>query len=78
MPEAKIGNKINNKFIYKTIFFLGFFCDVASSVFLSRLRNNLGYYLGITGKRLNGRELVKIKLKTWYIIYFYLGFCWIS
>ncbi len=36
MPEAKIG----------------FFTDVGGGYFLSRLRNNIGYYLGLTGARL--------------------------
>lgn len=36
MPEAKIG----------------FFTDVGGGYFLSRLRSNLGYYLGLTGARL--------------------------
>ncbi len=38
MPEAK----------------LGFFTDVASCYILSRLRNNIGFYLGMTGSRLKG------------------------
>jgi len=38
MPEAKIG----------------FFTDVGGGYFLSRLRNNIGFYLGLTGARLKG------------------------
>ena len=38
MPEAK----------------LGFFTDVGAGYFLSRLRSNLGFYLGMTGNRLKG------------------------
>jgi hypothetical protein len=38
MPEGKIG----------------FFTDVAAGYFLSRLRSNIGYYLGLTGARLKG------------------------
>jgi len=38
MPEAKIG----------------FITDIGGSYFLSRLRNNLGMYLGLTGARLKG------------------------
>lgn len=38
MPETKIG----------------FFTDVCGGYFLSRLRNNIGYYLGLTGMRLKG------------------------
>jgi 3-hydroxyisobutyryl-CoA hydrolase len=33
---------------------LGFFPDVGSSYLLSRLRSNIGYYLGMTGLRLKG------------------------
>lgn len=39
MPEAKIG----------------FFTDVGGGYFLSRLRNNIGFYLGLTGARLKGK-----------------------
>lgn len=39
MPEAKIG----------------FFTDVSGGYFLSRLRNNLGLYLGVCGQRLKGK-----------------------
>jgi len=42
MPEAKIG----------------FFTDVGGGYFLSRLQNRVGYYLGMSGKRLKGKELV--------------------
>lgn len=38
MPEAK----------------LGFFTDVGVNYILARMRNNLGYYLGMTGSRLKG------------------------
>jgi 3-hydroxyisobutyryl-CoA hydrolase len=38
MPEAK----------------LGFFTDAGVNYILSRLRNNIGYYLGMTGSRLRG------------------------
>nr|VVW86857.1 unnamed protein product [Nymphaea colorata] len=38
MPEAK----------------LGFFTDVGINYILSRMRNNLGHYLGMTGARLKG------------------------
>jgi enoyl-CoA hydratase/carnithine racemase len=38
MPEAKIG----------------FFTDVAGGYFLSRLKNNIGLYLGLCGSRLKG------------------------
>jgi 3-hydroxyisobutyryl-CoA hydrolase len=38
MPEAKIG----------------LFTDVGASYFLSRLRDNIGLYLGLTGQRVKG------------------------
>lgn len=37
---------------------IGFFCDVGGSYFLPRLSDNIGYYLGLTGDRLKGYELV--------------------
>lgn len=33
---------------------IGFFTDVCGAYFLSRLRNNIGYYLGLTGMSLKG------------------------
>lgn len=42
MPEAKIG----------------LFTDVGGGYFLSRLKHNLGNYLGLTGYRLKGADLV--------------------
>ena len=51
MPEAK----------------LGFFTDVASSYLLSRLRSNIGYYLGLTGSRLKGEEVYLAGLANYFI-----------
>lgn len=51
MPEAKIG----------------LFTDVSGSYFLSRLPNNIGLYLGLTGARLKGVELVQAGLANYYI-----------
>lgn len=42
MPEAKIG----------------FFCDVGCSYFFSRLRNNIGTYYGLTGRKIGGKEMI--------------------
>ena len=42
MPEAKIG----------------FFTDISGGYFLSRLKKNIGLYLGLTGARLKGEEVV--------------------
>lgn len=43
MPESKIG----------------FFCDIGTSYILSRIRNNIGIYLSLNGRRLSGKEMVK-------------------
>lgn len=51
MPEAK----------------LGFFTDVSSSYILSRLRNNIGFYLGLTGARLKGEDLYISGLANYFI-----------
>lgn len=51
MPEARIG----------------FFTDVSGGYFLSRLRNNLGYYLGLTGIHLKGKELVEVGIANYYV-----------
>jgi enoyl-CoA hydratase/carnithine racemase len=37
---------------------IGFFPDVGGSYVLPRLPGNLGFYLGLTGERLKGFELV--------------------
>lgn len=37
---------------------IGFFCDVGGSYFLSRMPNSLGIYLGLTGHRLKGADVV--------------------
>lgn len=51
MPEAKIG----------------FFTDVSGSYFLSRLPHNLGLFLGLTGTRLRGAEMVQCGLANFYV-----------
>jgi len=51
MPETKIG----------------FFTDVCGGYFLSRLRNNIGYYLGLTGMRLKGEEVYKAGIANYFI-----------
>lgn len=50
MPEAK----------------LGFFTDVGSSYLLSRLRNNIGFYLGLSGSRLKGEDVYLSGLANYY------------
>jgi enoyl-CoA hydratase/carnithine racemase len=37
---------------------IGFFCDVGGSLFLPKLPNEWGMYLGLTGARLKGKDLV--------------------
>ena len=51
MPEAK----------------LGFFTDICSCYVLSRLRNNIGFYLGMTGARLKGEDLYISGLANYFI-----------
>ena len=46
---------------------LGFFTDVGSSYLLSRLRGNIGYYLGLTGARLKGEEVYLSGLAHYYL-----------
>ena len=43
------------------------FTDVGGGYFLSRLSNNLGYFLGLTGSRLKGPELVQAGLANYYV-----------
>ena len=51
MPEAK----------------LGFFTDINSCYILARLRNNIGFYLGMTGARLKGEDLYISGLANYFI-----------
>jgi 3-hydroxyisobutyryl-CoA hydrolase len=51
MPEAK----------------LGFFTDVGSSYLLSRLRSNIGYYLGLSGSRLKGEDVYISGLANYFL-----------
>lgn len=49
---------------------IGFFTDVGGSYFLSRVHNSdtsLGLFLGLTGHRLKGRDLVKWGVATHYV-----------
>jgi 3-hydroxyisobutyryl-CoA hydrolase len=49
---------------------IGFFTDVGGSYFLPRIRNgdfSLGLYLGLTGFRVKGRDLVKYGLATHFV-----------
>lgn len=51
MPETKIG----------------FFTDVCGGYFLSRLPNNIGYYLGLTGTQLKGEDVFKAGIANYYV-----------
>lgn len=51
MPEAK----------------LGFFTDICSCYVLSRLKSNIGYYLGMTGARLKGEDVYISGLANYFI-----------
>lgn len=46
---------------------IGFFGASGSSYFLSRLRNNVGIYLGLTGARLKGFDLKRVGLATHFV-----------
>ena len=46
---------------------LGFFTDVGINLILSRLRNNIGHYLGMTGARLKGEEVFIAGIANYYI-----------
>ena len=46
---------------------IGFFPDVGGSYFLPRLRGELGMYLGLTGARLRGRDVLTAGVATHYV-----------
>ena len=43
---------------------IGFFPDVGGSFFLSRLDNNIGKYLGLTGELIQSKDLINFGLAT--------------
>lgn len=51
MPEAKIG----------------FFTDVGGGFFLSKLKGNIGMYLGLTSDTLKGKDLVRAGVANHFI-----------
>ena len=53
MPEGKIG----------------FYTDVGSCYFLSKMRNNIGYFLAMTSDRLKGEEVYNSGLANYYILH---------
>ena len=48
---------------------IGFFTDVAGSYFLPRLHDDpaIGLYLGLTGHRLKGKDLLKWRVATHFV-----------
>ena len=46
---------------------IGFFPDVGGTYFLPRLRGSLGMYLGLTGARLRGRDVLTAGVATHYV-----------
>lgn len=46
---------------------MGFFTDVGVNYVLSRLRGRIGYYLGMTGSRLRGEEVVVAGLAHFFV-----------
>lgn len=47
---------------------IGYFNDAGSSHFLSRLANNFGIYMGMTGIKVKGYDAKKVGLATHYIV----------
>eukprot|EP00818_Percolomonas_sp_WS_P003772 CAMPEP_0117449176 /NCGR_PEP_ID=MMETSP0759-20121206/7805_1 /TAXON_ID=63605 /ORGANISM="Percolomonas cosmopolitus, Strain WS" /LENGTH=450 /DNA_ID=CAMNT_0005241633 /DNA_START=1638 /DNA_END=2990 /DNA_ORIENTATION=- len=46
---------------------IGFFPDVGGTYFLPRLANNYGFYLGLTGKKLKGKEVLDAGIANFYV-----------
>ena len=46
---------------------IGFFPDVGTTFVLPRLRGSLGMYLGLTGARLSGRDVLAAGVATHYV-----------
>lgn len=46
---------------------IGFFPDVGGTYFLPRLRGKLGFFLGLTGARLRGRDVLTAGVATHYV-----------
>ena len=45
---------------------IGFFPDVGASFFLSKIKNNIGKYLGLTGELIQGKDLLNFNLASHY------------
>ncbi len=46
---------------------LGLFTDVGGGYFLSRLKSNLGMFLGLTGHRLKGADIYHAGLSDYFV-----------
>lgn len=46
---------------------LGFFTDASGGYFLSRLQDNLGYYLGLTGQKIKGKDVCLAGLANYFV-----------
>lgn len=46
---------------------IGFFNDAGASYFLSRLKFNIGIYMGMTGSKLKGFDVMKVGLATHFV-----------
>lgn len=46
---------------------LGLFTDIGMAFVLTKLRNNIGVFLGITGERLAGLELYETGIANFYV-----------
>ncbi|KRX05729.1 hypothetical protein PPERSA_09869 [Pseudocohnilembus persalinus] len=46
---------------------IGFFADASGSYFLNQIPDNLGIYLAMTGKKINGMEMKQMQLCDFYI-----------
>ena len=49
---------------------IGFFTDVGCGYFLPRINNgdsSLGLYVGLTGKRIKGKDLIRFGIATHYV-----------
>ncbi|XP_053975398.1 3-hydroxyisobutyryl-CoA hydrolase, mitochondrial isoform X1 [Hylaeus volcanicus] len=69
------GLSVNGKYriaTEKTLFAMpetaiGFFCDVGGTYFLPRLKGKLGVYLGLTGSRLKGVDVLHAGIATHFV-----------
>lgn len=54
-------------FYWFLLFITGLFPDVGGGYFLPRLPGKIGYYLGLTGFRLKGRDVLKAGIATHFV-----------